>query len=188
MYVSFDDTVINNGSDFVVKESEKSIEKLEEEKEKGRETNCVYFTVTDRNIIKNLDKKVVEVRFGIPTHMTEDDYNGIVDPNEKQQYFLFEEEDGTKVCLKEFFPKVTTVDGKKVLAKGTGITYKAKIPADVLGDRKNVTVYAVARTKITQKFPTFNEKGEKVEKTVQKETDPCKATFRIQRMGLMDLD
>ena len=75
--------------------------------------------------------------------MTEDDYKGIVDPNEQKQYFLFEEEDGTKVCLKEFFPKVTTVDGKKVLAKGTGITYKAKIPADVLGDRKNVTVYAV---------------------------------------------
>lgn len=185
MYIAFDRTIQEKGDGS--KELVESTESIEQSEElnKSEKGNTVYFTVTDKNIIKNLESETVEMTFGIYLTDKEEEYNKLSE-QEKGKCMPWTEGDKT-IYLKTFEPTITNVNGEEDKVKTTGVTYKAVIPPDILGkDQNHATVYVIAKVKITQKFIQYvNNQPEPVSKVMEV---IAVETFRVQRIGLMDLD
>lgn len=188
LYVSFDDT-LNQNVEGGVEFSKDAIED-EMDKEK-KESNVVYFTVTDRNIVKNLKERVIETTFGVLTDLSQDQYKKLT-PDEQLKYKEWTI-DGKKSYLKIFKPKISAVDGEHVSAMSSAVTYRAQIPGDFMGNKSNAMVYMIARTKFNKQVPEYDkETGALIENSTKPfivEYSPEVAvSFTVRRIGLVDLD
>lgn len=198
MYIAFDQTIQEkgDGSKELV-ESTESIEQSEvdqakdtndqEKLNKSEKGNTVYFTVTDKNIIRNLHEKKVEMTFGVYLTDKKDEYDKL-SKQEKDKCVPWEE-GGKTIYLKEFKPTITNMNGEEDMVKTTGATYKAVIPPDILGkDQNHATVYVIAKVKITQQFTKYENNEQTTVTKVMEKSPTAVETFRVQRIGLMDLD
>lgn len=187
MYAGFDDTLTQDGA-VTGNNAVSGNASIEAQLSAGQKSeNVLYLTVRDKNFVRNLKSKVAELQFGI--QISENEYD-LLTLEEKANCQVYEE-DETKVYLSLFEPTIRDLEGKEVSVEGIGETYEVEIPSSILGKRTYGTIYVRARTKITRKNIHYDEKGQIVEseKEIEPEYSPySQVTFRLQRVGLMDLD
>lgn len=185
LYISFDEILDKK----VAEDAGTKEMSIEEQMEvHGKNSNIVYFTITDKNIVKNLKERVVEATFAVLTDLKEEDYENL-SKEEKEKYTDLEI-DGKKAYLKIFNPKILTLEGKEAKTKSSAVTYCAQIPGNIMDGKSNITVYMIAKTKFTRQLPEYNDKGELVDnpKTIVEYSPNTVTSFRVRRMGLTDLD
>ena len=78
-----------------------------------KKSNLVYFTVEDRNIVKNLKEKVVETTFGVLTDMTTETFNNLSEADKAKYKEI--EVDNKKAYIEIFEPEIYKLDGTKAV-------------------------------------------------------------------------
>lgn len=155
--------------------------KMQVEGEDAKES--IFFTITDTNLIRNLKDKRIYADFYV--EVTEDEYNAIDYEDEK----LIVSREDKNVYLKKI--KIDTLAADEDSAYNyvrtsiykSGVTYKAEIPLNLLGQNKNyVDVYCVAYTDLVKLGADKVSDGKIIT------TSKGYESFRIQRVSLQDLD
>lgn len=178
IYETFNQSVNNDGS--VVSDSQSVEQQVSQENSQGDAKEDIYFTVNDTNIVRNLKRKEIRVDFCVPVSDNEYDAN---DSN----YRIVNDSSGNPVYLKK-----VDINRYRKNADGqyepintyytSGVTYKAEIPLSLLSSNQNyVEIYAVVQTTIIKNNNDGTE-GDPFN------TSASYSTFRIQKVGLTDLD
>ena len=157
-------------------------QQVSKEKEKADALEKIYFTVDDTNIVRNLKEKQINVDFYTIVDKTEyvknrPHYTTVKDSSD--QYIYLKKIEGINIYRKDkegkYNPKITYLS--------SGITYRADIPLSLLTPDKNyIEIYVVAKTTIFK----YNNDG--TESEIDNDSLKAYSSFRIQKVGLTDLD
>ena len=180
IYESFDQRIDENG--VVTADADSVEQQVSKEKEKADALEKIYFTVDDTNIVRNLKEKQINVDFYTIVDKTEyvensPDYTTVKDSSD--QYIYLKKIEGINIYRKDkegkYNPKITYLS--------SGITYRADIPLSLLTPDKNyIEIYVVAKTTILK----YNNDGG--ESKIDNDSLKAYSSFRIQKVGLTDLD
>lgn len=201
MYATFDQKIVDqvDGSVSVENSNTDAIESQIDPNSSNKDS--LYYTVKDNNLVKNQvsEKSYAIAIFGV--EIDEADYNKM-SALEKAGCYLHKENKKT-IYLKMFTPDMKGIDAahSDVISKNVdgsvhfraGITYKFDIDPQLIGDKSYVNIYVISRMQYVQKIKTYEPDGnggvKVVEKVIKPEpSNPTVVSFRLQRLGLMDLD
>lgn len=146
-------------------------------------TQDVYFTVKDTNMLRNQVDKDTTVNMNFYIEGTEEDYDKKIDDNGNTIY-LKEMKDWQIYSLHDDGSEADLLGpseaGNNRTFFANNKTYKVKVPLATLPAGQNsIKVYAVASSNLTVMQNNA---------PVDKKTPEAYKTFRIQRVGLADLD
>ena len=141
-------------------------------------TEDVFFRVDDNNLLRTGSERVEYADFC--SVVSEDEYN----ENSKSTDYLKINEDGATVYLKKLKWDKYSVKDEKIITEGisSGVTYKVKVPLSIIDENHDsLKIYCVAYTRIIKKGVNGS-----IKKTI--DSPVGFDSFRIQRVGLTDLD
>lgn len=149
----------------------------------------IYFTIKDTNIVRMHKSTVVHADFAIPIDEQEYQKGKNGEDGRNPDEYLFVDNDSAKIYLKKIKVNIRAADDDsayndvQMSVYASGIKYRAEIPLSLLPEGKNSQdIYLVGYSTISKYANDGVSTGEILD------TSYSYASFKLQRIGLADLD